>query len=249
MKLNFYKLLLLNLVLITNWSVTIGQIQTKSGFYATPKILLDYCKATDLDKIYSGEKLVKDLEQSPGNEWIVYSDRANNKVYHDPNGNVKSNVKLTFLQPLLVKEVQGEWLLVFKKTDVYSGEYEELGWIKCSNLILNSYALLNKNSIPRKAMALVSLDDAKVQLQKIDIEKFKLYSGPDNDNAKGEAKKFEIYYVFKEVKGKKLLARTDKLSGSQIALESNVAGWIANFHVTDWDSRLCLEISSKSELI
>jgi hypothetical protein len=139
--------------------------------------------------------------------------------------------------------------LVYKKTDVYSGEFEELGWIKCSNLILNSYALLNKNSIPRKAMALVSLDDAKVQLQKVDIEKFKLYYGPDNDSEKGEAKKFEIYYVFKEVKGKKLLARADKLSGSQISLESNVAGWIANFHVTDWDSRLCLEISSKTDAV
>lgn len=219
---------------------TSAQIINASGYYVVPEILNQYCKSSTLNKIMDGEIKITDLKQKGTSTWEVYSDRENNSIYYNFGGGSTKPIKLKFLEKLSVKAVQGKWVLVTSNMDENNN-----GWIPLDKLLLSRYALLNNNSIPKKAMALVSLDDAKAQLSKADIEKYKMYYGPDTDNKKGEANKFEIYYVLKEVNGKKLLSRTDKLSGSQIALESNVAGWMANFHITNWDSRVCLEISSK----
>lgn len=224
-----------------------AQFINQDGYYAVPEILNSYCKASTLNKIMEGTLDIKGLKQKKGETWEVYSDRENNSLYFAAGGTTtKSNDKLKFLEPLVVKEVDGIWLHVYSKIDANNNQNVERGWIKASNLILSKFSSLNENSIPKKAMALVSLDNAKDELAKDEIERYKLYYGPDNETKKGEATKFEIYYVLKEVKGKKLLSRTDKLSGTQISLQANVAGWMANFHITNWDSRLCLEISSKS---
>ena len=223
-----------------------AQTINKDGYLAVPDILNAYCKASVLDKIIDGSLDIKDLKQKKGETWEVFSDRENNSLYFTPGGTTtKNNDKLNFMEPLVVKEVEGTWLHVFSKIDLKNNINVDRGWVKASNLILSKYSVLNENSIPKKAMALVSLDNAKSELSKVEIERYKLYFGPGNENIKGEATKFEIYYVLKEIKGKKLLSRTDKLSGSQKSLETNVAGWMANFHITNWDSRLCLEISSK----
>jgi hypothetical protein len=223
-----------------------AQLLTNEGYYAVPEILSTYCKASTLSKIMEGEIDIKGLKQKKGELWIVYSDRENNTLYHAPGG-VKKNTVLKYLEPLVVKEIDGNWIHVYSRIDENNNQDVDRGWIKGTNLILSSYATLNEKSIPKKAMALVSLDNAKDELSKLEIEKYKLFYAPNNDNKKGEATKFEIYYVLKEVPGMKLLSRTDKLSGSQTSLQANVAGWMSNFHITNWDSRLCLEISSKTD--
>jgi len=223
-----------------------SQVINSSGYYALPEILSTYCKASVLNKIMDGSIEIMSLKQvKDGRDWVVYSDRENNSLYINPNESRRKSERLDFLEPLVVKEVDGVWLHVYSKIDKQNNKDVERGWIKASNLILTSYASLNENSIPKKAMALVSLDNAKEELGKDEIERYKLYYGPDGENKKGEASKFEIYYVLKEVSGKKLLSRTDKLTGSQVTLQTNVAGWMANFHITNWDSRLCFEVSSK----
>ena len=222
-----------------------AQTINNDGYLAVPEILNTYCKASVLEKIMDGSLDIKDLKQKKGETWEVFSDRENNSLYFTPGGATRNNIKLNFMEPLVVKEVKGVWLHVFSKINVNNKVNIEMGWVKASNLILSKFSILNETSIPKKAMALVSLDNIKSELGKVEIERYKLYYGPDNENIKGEATKFEIYYILKEVKGKKLLSRTDKLSGTQIILNENVAGWMANFHITNWDSRLCLEISSK----
>jgi hypothetical protein len=219
-------------------------LKKNGDFIIVPEVFNSYCKADIIKGIENGTTDLNSLDQVPGGaNWVVYSDREDNIVHFKEGLNSSKATKLKFLEPLNVKNVYGSNLLVYSRS---SGTE---GWISAKNLILNSYALLNSNSIPKKAMALISL--TKEQAKKLDsipnINEFKLYSDPDIKKQKGKANKFEIYYVLKEVAGKKLLSRIDKLTGSQIALEANVAGWMINFHITNWDSRLCLEISSKAK--
>jgi hypothetical protein len=212
----------------------------KNGYYIVPEVFNSYCKPDIINEIENGNKSIKDLKQIvQGRIWEVYSDRELNKYFINASLGNSSGKTFKFMEPLVIEDVVGTSVKVYSMIDKVGG------WISVKNLILNGYSLLNQNSIPKKAMALVSLDNAKDELAKDDIEKYKLYYGPNTQKIKGAANKFEIYYVLKEVEGKKLLSRVDKLSGSQVALDVSVAGWMANFHITNWDSRLCLEISSK----
>jgi Mg-chelatase subunit ChlD len=152
------------------------------------------------------------------------------------------------MEPLAVKEVKGNWLLVYSlvfKNGFNIEKHKERGWINVSNLVLSSYSVLNEKGTPKKGMALISLDNTKQAFAKDGFERYKFFNSPDLRTLKEESRKFEIYYIFKENKGTKLLSRTDKLNqGTQEELQNKVGGWMSNFNITSWDHRVCLEVAS-----
>jgi len=152
------------------------------------------------------------------------------------------------MEPLAVKEVKGNWLLVYSlvyKKGYNIEKHKERGWVNVSKLLISSYAVLNEKGTPKKGMALISLDNAKQAFAKNGFERYKFFSSPDLENLKDSSRKFEIYYILKENKGTKLLSRTDKLNqGTQEELRYKVGGWMSNFNITSWDHRVCLEVAS-----
>jgi hypothetical protein len=225
-----------------------AQKRSKDDYLYTPDLLNTNCKASDLDEIYSG-KNIDYLKSTNQQEWIVYSDRNNNRLSNEPSeGHFKSSAVLNFMEPLAVKEVKGNWLLVYSlvfKNGFNIEKHKERGWINVSNLVLSSYSVLNEKGTPKKGMALISLDNTKQAFAKDGFERYKFFNSPDLRTLKEESRKFEIYYIFKENKGTKLLSRTDKLNqGTQEELQNKVGGWMSNFNITSWDHRVCLEVAS-----
>jgi hypothetical protein len=230
-------------------AILMGQTRCQDGYLTTPDVFNWYCKGDIYEDLrtdrLSLETLLKSTNQTC---WLVYSDRDDNKLALSPGGRTKSGDQLSFMEPLAVKAVSGNWVNVYSRVLNVNGIIQsnvDRGWIQAKFLILSSYSILNEKSLPAKAMALISFS-GKVEDTKSNLQEYKFYFGPLLDKQKGKSRKFVIYYVLKELEGVKLLSKADKLSGSDLELASNVAGWMSNFHITSWDHRICLEPSDGS---
>lgn len=226
----------------------------RDGYIVLPKELDGYQKLSFLNSLYDGKKALSSLTFSTEKQWIIYSDRQNNPVYDRPNGRPIGS-PLNFMEPLRVKAIQGDWINVFSGTLEDNGKFKndvDRGWIQVKFVVLSSYAVLNEMSSPKKAMALISLKNGQLEQDDIpkDLQKnYNLYFDPGKQQIKGISQKFIIRFILKETSTSKLLTNTDKLGSNEAALKNNVAGWMANVHVTEWDHRLCLEPASNSKAV
>ena len=247
----FIKTVLLFIAIAMNSTVLTAQTTCSNGYLSTPDVFTTYSKKSYMDKIYNNEIDLRNLKSTNNSYcWVVYSDRNGNSLYYSIDGRQKSD-KLSFMERLSVKEVRGNWLLVYSQVlnkDGYEQRDVERGWIKAENLILsNKAALLNDKSSTKKAMILVSvsnLDPSTMSIFKNELENKKFYDRPTSiksyENG-GTAKKFKIYYILKETQNMVLLSKSDKLTGSSIVLSERVSGWMLKLNITNWDHRLCLE--------
>jgi len=244
---------LLFIVIIKGSTALYAQTTCKSGYLSTPDVFTNYSKKSYMDQIYNNEIDLRTLESNDSYCWVVYSDRDNNSLFYTIDGRQKSDT-LSFMERLTVKEVRGNWLLVYSQVLMKDGVEErdvERGWIKAENLILsNKAALLNDKSSTKKAMILVSvsnLDPSTMNSFKNELENKKFYNGPSTSSRfenKRTAKKFKIYYILKETQNMVLLSSSDKLSGSSELLSGGrVSGWMLKLNITNWDHRVCLESS------
>lgn len=252
MKLSIIKTIIIISFFFISQKSIIAQAQCNDGYLSTPDVFLNYSKKSFLEDIYHRKIDLRTLKsQSSSSCWVVYSDRDNNGLYYTKGGMEKTD-KLTFMEQLVVKEVNAEWLLVYSRTLEKNGVVEndvERGWIKAENLILsNKAALLNAKSSTKKAMILVTvsnLDPTKMNEYKDELKSKKFYNRPSNSNEfynGRSAKKFKIYYILKELQNMVLLSSTDKLSGStELIAGGRVPGWMPKVNITNWDHRVCLE--------
>jgi len=235
-------------------SQSFSQTTGRDGYIVLPKELDGYQKSAFMNSLYDGKKPLNSLDYSTESAWIIYSDRQNNPVYDRPSGRVVGS-SLNFMEPLRVKAIQGDWINVFSGTIEDKGRFKndvDRGWIQVKYVVLSSYAVLNDQSAPRKAMALISLRDGQLNQGDIpkDLQKnYNLYFDPGKQQLKGTSQKFIIRFILKESTTSKLLSNTDKLGNNATALKNNVAGWMANFHITEWDTRLCLEPASNTQAV
>lgn len=227
----------------------------RDGFIVVPDELTSYQKLSFMNELYDGRRRLESLKFTKDDPWIIYSDRSDNPVYDRPSGRAVGK-PLDFMEPLLIKEIQGDWLLVYSRTLETNGRYSnkpvERGWIKASNTVLSRYAVLNEKSATKKAMALISLQEGQLETEDIpqNLQKnYNLYYDPAKRDFKGVSQKFIIRFILKESGNTKLLTNTDKLNDNAVELKNNVAGWMANFHITEWDHRLCLEPASNSRAV
>ena len=228
------------------------QAQTSEPDYMnTPNALNSFVSTELINDIYNNQvSLVSICEsQSRKNIWVVYSDRDNNELYDSPGG-FPNGDELNFMEDLVVEEVKESggktWLKVYNRvkiTDTGTERNKYRGWINVKNLLINNFALLNEKSIPRKAMAIISIQE--FQESKTDKRKYYFYKKPDEKTSVyGESKTFQIYYVLKDEGSYMLLSKTDKISGKD---DRNVSGWMHGRNITRWDTRICYEPNSSQE--
>ncbi len=227
-------------------------LHAQAKYVERPEKFSNYLKASFVKSIELDNEVVQS-HLSPsikGSTWLVYSAKADNPLSVRPGPSVVPNGKtLRFMQQLAVKQVDGNWLLVASLVSKAGNEIikdVELGWVHARELILSEFALLNEGSIPKKAMIILSLDAIKPGEVTQNNTARKFYDVPQlntsSENGK-VAQKFEIYFILKETDGALLLSKTDKLSGSEVIIRSNVPGWFRKSNITNWDHRVCFELN------
>ena len=232
-----------------------AQTTTRDGFKVLPEELATYSKLSELEKYYSGAEPLSSMTFSTKVSWYVYSDRNNNKTMDSPNSQIPFGRVLDFMQPLLVKDVQGSWLHVYIPYEVNNGRANskpiDAGWIKADKTVLSGYSVLTDQGATKKAMALISIQEGvlnKSQLEKIS-KKYDFWWDPAGRKKKKESGRFKIYFILKERGGMKLLSTTDRLGINKLELQTSVDGWMRNSHLTSWNSRLCLEPAFGEEIV
>ena len=175
--------------------------------------------------------------------WKVYSDRANNKTYSEPNASSVVNSTLGFMDQLNVADIQNGFALVYKS--YYAGleiskDAQCFGWIPVDNLLLWEECPQTHSKIYQKA--LIVHDPAKHG--SIAEKNPPFYLEPDKKaevNPNQRAKDLEIYFVMKtaEFDGSKyyLLSRSMLIGSNQ----QTVYGWIPEEYITEWNQRLLVE--------
>ena len=248
-----FKVISIYLVVITsfiNASDLLSQSDCSEIALKTPEVLIGYQKTGLMNKIYSGRIGFEDaiFQKKVDKCWVVYSDRKDNPLFMGPKG-IEKRETLNYMDRFYVKKIKGSWLLL-ADDDV---GFPEKGWVNASQLILTRNTLLNKKSTPRKAMILVSLEGIKNNSARTeDLLEKKFYNNPSSDaiyDRKSDAKKFQIYYILKDVGGSVLLSTKDEVQENEETESINVKGWISKINVTFWDHRVCLEETTSSRAI
>jgi hypothetical protein len=179
-------------------------------YMKTPELFNDYVQWSLMGDYYRSQKPIQNLSSSKNEVcWTVYSDKQDAPLYDSYNG--FKDGSLDFLEIVYVKEVaEGQngknWLHVYTAVFAEEGQRtkqnKERGWIKASDVILSNYSVLNESSIPKKRMALYSVD--------LGMQDKNLEGGPENlhygyynkptrrSEEIGRVNQFNIYFVLKE---------------------------------------------------
>lgn len=226
-----------------------AQPKDKDGHIYIPSELSSYVGTQLMNDLFNGMRSLNSLTYNTETPWVVFSDRSNNKTMNAPNSTFPFGRELDFMEPLYVTQVNGSWLKVQKRSERVEGKLIrniDVGWLHADKTVLTRYPVLNEFRSTRKAMALISLEDKSIGLKELEKlkEQYVLYADPNGKFKKGISEKFQIYYILKELNGMKLLAGTDELDNNKEALYVNVAGWMRNTNITNWDSKVCLEPNS-----
>jgi hypothetical protein len=214
-------------------------------YLTIPDVFTSYCKESFLVDIYENRvSLDNYIKSTTQRKWIVYSDRNDNKLYIEPDYSLQADNNLIFMEPLLVSEVQDNWLHVHSLNSS-----DDLGWIHAKYVLLSNLpAVLTEKGGTKKAMILVSVSNINPEeFERVEEEmKLKVFYNHPKMNSSyytgKSAAKFQIFYVLKKVGNMSLLSQADKLnSKSQISLKNTVRGWMPNFNITSWNHRVCYE--------
>lgn len=177
-----------------------------------------------------------DKKKTGHSYWVVFSDRANNPVYNNPDGKKKCGA-LGFGEKLRIAEIKNGYGLVYDDPKTNYPEISPLatskGWIPLDNLLLWDRGLSDDVGISQKAVVASNLDKAG-QLK--DSESRKRYDSPSGGNSKTLKPDMRFYFILKRIGGKVLLGLN-----SQIDNSSDIFGWVDVDSFVPWNSRTCLE--------
>ena len=220
-------------------------------FRTVPDVFNQQCKTSFISKINNGSISLDNLESSKTQRyWIVYSDREDNQCYSNSNPNSKNDFKASYMQAFYVKATKGNWLHLIDYIDEI-----DYGWIESKYLLLSLYSLKTEGniengevSIPRKAVILTSIDEARNVGERLQTEK-KYYSNPSRvpKYESGIPKSFQPLFIFKESGSSVLLGGSDYLDGSPETNKRKINGWINVTDKTDWDTRVALENANSED--
>ena len=183
--------------------------------------------------------------------WPVYSDRANNETYKEPNAFSGIHSRLEFMEKLKVAEVKQGFALVYKtdeKSLDISTTAECKGWISVKNLLLWEECLRTRNKIYEKALIVHNPMKHGSPAEKNPP----FYMEPDKNaetNPNQRAKDLEIYFVMKTVdvgNTKYYLLSTNMVIKDKT---QTVYGWMPGEYITEWNQRLLLEPTYASKAV
>ena len=182
--------------------------------------------------------------------WTVYSDRANNKTYKEPNRSSLVHSTLDFMEQFNVADIQNGFALVYKT--FYAGmeikDAQCFGWIPVDNLLLWQECPQTHSKIYQKA--LVVHDPSKhASVAEKNPPFFLEPNKTAGVNPNQRAKDLEIYFVMKteDVGNTKyyLLSRSMLIGNST----QTVYGWMPGDYITEWNQRLLVEPTYSSKMV
>lgn len=206
-----------------------------------------------------GEILKKSQKEKSSQYWIVFSDRADNKVYESPDESKAAISTANFLDKFYVTDETDEYLELYKweegikldnvkkRNELDPAKAHKVGWIKKENLLLWNRCLENKNSrFAKKGFIII---DSKNILDgdTSNTVLISLYKNPDTKIGQILTKPFQILYVYKHIGNKLLLGRVLKSNVYRISTE--VAGWIDDSQFQFWEGRMFIEPNRDSRAI
>jgi hypothetical protein len=230
--------------------LVISNLVYGQDFMTVPDVFDKQCKTSFIKSIESETTTLDNLNSRSQRYWIVYSDRDDNSFYANHHSNSKNNKNASFMQGFYVKNTNGSWLHLVDVIDEV-----DYGWMHSKNLLLSLYSLKTEGdiqkgtvSIPRKAVILTSIDEARNIGGVLKTQK-RYYSNPSRAKKyeEGFPKSFQPLFVFKETGTSVLLGGSDVLDGSAETNKSKIYGWINVADKTDWDTRVALENAQSLE--
>jgi len=230
--------------------LVISNLVYGQDFMTVPDVFDKQCKTSFIKSIESETTTLDNLNSRSQRYWIVYSDRDDNSFYSNHHSNSKNNKNASFMQGFYVKNTNGSWLHLVDVVDEV-----DYGWMHSKNLLLSLYSLKTEGdiqkgtvSIPRKAVILTSIDEARNIGGVLKTQK-RYYSNPSRAKKyeEGFPKSFQPLFVFKETGTSVLLGGSDVLDGSVETNKSKIYGWINVADKTDWDTRVALENAQSLE--
>ena len=231
----------------------VANFSYSQDFKTVPDVFNQQCKASFINEIENGSISLDNLKATKTERyWIVYSDRDDNQFYFKHHDNLKSKYQGSFMQGFYVKNTNGNWLHLVDFT-----EEIDYGWIQAKYLLLSLYSLKTEGdiekgevSIPRKAVILTSIDEAKNVGGMMQTQK-RYYTNPNRavKHESGFPRSFQPLFVFKDSDNSVLLSGSDILDGSPETNKSKINGWIKVSDKTDWDTRVALENAQSKNAI
>ncbi|MFN7846389.1 MAG: type VI secretion system protein TssR domain-containing protein [Bacteroidota bacterium] len=194
-----------------------------------------------------------------GNNWIVYSDRENNKTYCDKNC-TKEYGSVNFMQPLMVADETDNEVRVVEydpsdfpvmgegKKAIFKTTAIDKGWIKKSKLLLWSVCMVNDTTkYVIKAVAVKKLGENQDPNNLINRGRvLDCYDGPFIDKQylnKKDSKLFEYLFVLKENKESQMVLLSRRYKTNASNYQQDVLGWVPAKQIHKWDNALCLRIN------
>jgi hypothetical protein len=182
--------------------------------------------------------------------WFVWSDRANNPVYLNSDGNEKVTT-LEFGAACAVLQAENDRLFIAKIEDIHNGFLqsgkETLGWVDYSKMLLWSTCLKTDDCFTAKKAFIINVSDLE-QLNQTDTVSSFLY-GPGNSyeviETVGE-KLIEMNFIFKETENYLLLGWQSTVYNN---FDKTIVGWIPKKYCLIWNSNVALEINWEPEAV
>ena len=203
----------------------------------------------DIDDYSETEE--KDLTR----EWIVYSDRTNNKTYDKP-GSTAVKKSLGFLEEFLVLDETDKYIHIVKDPNVdfdgtLSSSAKDYGWISKDKMLLWEHCLVTRiGKIDKKAMVLNTVEG--IRRKDIDkdesIEVFFCKDPGLNKRSQNSTSLYEVFFIYKQTKDAVLLGRLNRKSGG-IKISDVVDGWIPITRINFWDHRIALEPNPEEDAV
>lgn len=216
-------------------------------------------------KLPSGE-VCKDCKSLPPSnlDWVVYSDRENNKTFTDATGSKELGKPIKFLQPFFVVEESGDYLHVIEWSgegkETKSGkegkklkkELQDYGWFRKDRLILWPSSMVNNKKVVIKVLSVIKdkevIENTSKYIKEGEFLKFRNYPSNEERYVNNWAMDmFEFLYVFKKEQGFSLVAKKNVVTG--LSIDKVVLGWVSDNVVTEWGDRLCLAPNSDKEAV
>lgn len=193
-------------------------------------------KALDIPQNYilpDGQYIYKgDVKKLSGNIWEVFSDRSYNKTTIKPGGGNVSKV-LQYLDKFYVMEVSKFQLHIVKDSAIntdgtFSNYSQDFGWISIENLLVWGHCLIDSKGLDKRVFIFKN-------------ENTDNYFNYPEAKEKNTSDYFQILYVFKEEKGKSLLAKSIRIFGNKESLDNSLVGWVSNDLFTSFNTILFAE--------
>ncbi|MCH8903501.1 MAG: VWA domain-containing protein [Bacteroidetes bacterium] len=189
---------------------------------------------------------VSNIDRSPGNIWLVYSDRKYNVTYSGSSGTVKFKT-IGFLESFYVVEETDKLLHIIKDSrldrGILSTSAVDYGWIEKQHMLLWERSLVTEQgNIDRKAMILNTLETLKgEEINENNKDLVKFCYDPNLKNKTGkESRVYEIFYIYKINGSSVLLGNVSRTTTSEV-LKKSIWGWVPRNRITFWDHRIALE--------